>query len=181
MTEIVYKKLNSPTRIDLQNTKKKLLEKYVGCCFPLIEKPLTLVYNEYGKQSFLHYPLKFNISHSGEYLVCAFSKKEIGVDIQRIKDIDLKIAKRFFAKNEYSYINSMPENEKVDAFFRLWVLKESFIKAVGKGMFIPLNSFEIDFTEDSPKVLCKTIKGRYSFIEYDIFEGYKMAVCINEA
>ena len=180
MTEIVYKKVNMASKSILLQEKILLLEKYIGSCFPYSKKPATLVYNEYGKPCFEHYETKFNISHSGEYLVCAFCESEIGVDIQKIHDVNLNIAKRFFTYDESEYIFSKPENERANAFFRLWVLKESFVKVIGKGLSMPLNSFNITFNSEKPRVFCESLEDKYSFIEYDFFEGYKTAVCVKE-
>ena len=88
-------------------------------------------------------PVFFNISHSGRWVVCAISDNEVGVDIEEIKPIDMDIARRFFTENEYEAIMAHKESERLDAFYTWWTLKESYIKHIGKGLSIPLNSFEI--------------------------------------
>lgn len=139
--------------------------------------------------------IHFNISHSGDYAVCVVSDREVGIDIQKIEKPNLQVAKRFFAKKEYEYILNQPdEKSKTEAFYRIWTLKESFVKAVGVGINLPFDSFEFDMSEE--KVCLKQITGgkevfdeiSYSFKEVSLSqthiigkredELYKMAVCV---
>lgn len=97
---------------------------------------------EFGKLELL-YPSGcfFNISHSGESVVCAIDNESVGIDVERIKPIDLNIAKRFFDKDEFKYIMRQPEKLRLDAFYETWTFKESYIKATGFGLHKPLSSF----------------------------------------
>lgn len=102
--------------------------------YGLCEKDMQYSTNDYGKPYFINAKeLHFSISHSGDYAMVVLSDKEIGCDIQQIKDINLSIADRFFTADERECVKSTED------FFRIWALKESFIKAVGKGLAIPLN------------------------------------------
>ena len=93
----------------------------------------------------------FNLSHSGEYAVCAVSEKEIGCDVERLSECRMTLAKRFFSTSEYERLLALEtEEEKRELFYRLWTLKESFIKAVGKGLYLPLASFSIEFSDVAP-------------------------------
>ncbi len=114
-------------------------------CIPA--KKIRISYNPYGKPYIDNERyFKFNVSHSDAYVVIAISKFKIGIDIEKNKIIDFAIAKRFFTKKEYQYINSfIAEADKINAFYMLWTLKESYVKALGKGLSIPLNSFEFNF------------------------------------
>src|SRR5690554_253809 len=61
----------------------------------------------------------FNISHSGDWVVCAVSYRPVGIDVERIKEIDFAIAKRFFSKEEAKDLFSKEgEEEKKDYFFK---------------------------------------------------------------
>ena len=99
--------------------------------------------NKYGKP-FINNELKinFNVSHSGNKSLFAFSKKyEVGIDIEKI-DYSLsykKILSRFHENEIFHLSNS--NNTKL--FFDYWTAKEAFIKMVGKGLYIPLDSFYI--------------------------------------
>lgn len=122
--------------------------------------------------------LFFNLSHSGERVMCAVSSLEVGCDVEKIKPVNLKIAKRFFFENEYKAIAELSTgNEQQDMFFRLWTLKESFMKVTGLGMKLPLDSFNIDISEDGISVSQNVDKNIYYFNEYDLEAGYKYSVC----
>lgn len=134
-------------------------------------------YGDSGKPFFEDNKLFFNLSHSEEYAVCAISSCEVGCDIEIISDRGLKIAKRFFFKEEYEDITSCatPE-ERSEKFFRYWTLKESFMKVTGLGLSLPLDSFKISL---NPEISVEqTVDGReYCFKEFGNIPGYRCAVC----
>lgn len=102
--------------------------------------------NQYGKPHLIGMPdFSFNLAHSGEWLALIWSRKNqaLGVDVEAVKPIDFGIAERFFTAEEQAYIMSKDGSERLDAFFTLWTLKESYIKARGKGLSIPLDSFTL--------------------------------------
>lgn len=137
---------------------------------------LDFCYGENGKPYLKGNPLFFNISHSGEYVICAVSENEIGCDIEKISRADLKIAKKFFAESEYSDIISLSGDAlQAEAFFRLWTLKESFLKAIGTGLKTPLNSFALDL--NSGNFYFKDTEKNYFFKEFSELDGYKCSVC----
>lgn len=140
----------------------------------LSERDMKYTFNAYGKPYFANAEdLHFSISHSGEYAMVVLSDKEIGCDIQQIKDINLSIADRFFTAEERKYVKCTED------FFRIWALKESFIKAVGKGLAIPLNSFTIKGLK-TDKPYCEYEGKIYRFKEFDNINGYCIAVCKEE-
>lgn len=117
-----------------------------------------------------HDGIYVNLSHSGDYAVCAVSDVPVGVDIQHCRECDMKMAKRFFTVEEAEFINK--STDRNSAFFEIWTKKESFVKAVGKGLAIPLNSFSVltDRIEYDGAV--------YRFKEYSVSQsGYKLFVC----
>lgn len=137
----------------------------------LSERDMKYTFNAYGKPYFANAEdLHFSISHSGEYAMVVLSDKEIGCDIQQIKNINLSIADRFFTAEERKYVKCTED------FFRIWTLKESFIKAIGKGLALPLNSFSIKGL-DSDKPYCEYNRELYEFKEFDKMTGYCIAVC----
>lgn len=138
----------------------------------------ALKYGKNGKPYIKDKDIFFNLSHSENTIMCAVSDMEIGCDTEKITDIDLEIAKRFFCGTEYEMIAKERTDEgKRDMFFRLWTLKESFVKATGLGMALPMNSFCIDINKDKILVLQNVSQEKYYFKEYDINDGYKYAVC----
>lgn len=139
---------------------------------------LEFAYTNYGKPYLPeHFFIHYNISHSGNYVICAISDEEVGCDIELIKDINLDIAKMFFTKNENEKIQALrTEKEKCDLFYRYWVLKESFIKLIGKGLNKPLNEFEIVIKGKKIYPLDKKEIQKCYFDEITI-DGYKCSIC----
>ena len=84
----------------------------------------------------------YNISHTRNAIVIAVSEFSVGVDIEKIKKTDLKIANRFFTINEREYINQN-DQEKDKLFYEIWTKKEAYIKYIGKGLAMSLNSFDV--------------------------------------
>jgi 4'-phosphopantetheinyl transferase len=107
---------------------------------------IDFVFNKYGKPS-LSTSLKnnyinFNISHSEDIGVFAFSTHEVGVDVEKIKPIDNieDVIELCFTDFEKQWYNRIDKKFQMDTFFKIWTIKEAFIKAIGKGLsFSPLN------------------------------------------
>ena len=123
----------------------------------------------------------FNVSHSGEWVVCALDAEPIGIDIEFIKSIKLKIAKRFFSQEEYNDIVGKDENERKSYFYDLWTLKESYIKAVGRGLSLPLNTFTIRIGSSGITIQGSSVEGEFHFKQYRIDKLYKLSVCATSA
>ena len=112
--------------------------------------------NEYGKPYLVNDPqIHFNISHAGNFVAAVIDDKAVGVDIELISPIDLKIAERFFAADERDYIFSRSAEWQQRAFFEVWTKKESRIKWEGIGLSKPLPSFSVfDQGDDDPHYHC---------------------------
>lgn len=121
----------------------------------------------------------FNISHSEDIVMVAVSENETGCDIEKITETDLDIAKKFFFREEYENIAALPASEeRNELFFRYWTLKESFMKATGLGMRLPLDSFQILIGNDGKTGVRQSVDTKnYNFTEIDAVQGYKCAVC----
>ena len=89
----------------------------------------------------------FNSSHSKNMVICAVGEKSVGCDIEQISKAPEKVANRFFCESEIKYLNKISEEQRKQEFYRLWTMKESYIKMTGEGMRLPLDSFEVDFEE----------------------------------
>ncbi|MFB7304416.1 4'-phosphopantetheinyl transferase family protein [Heyndrickxia sporothermodurans] len=158
-----------------------IMIRYLACQkLKINNEQLVFFHNEFGKPYLLNSSeFYFNISHSEDWVICVVSKKEIGVDIEKIKPIDLGIAKRFFSKNEYENLLSMPDNMKVNRFFDLWTLKESYIKYKGTGLSMPLDSFCMSIDDYGIRVISNDKKHLF-FKQYSLDKGYKLSVCSEE-
>ncbi|MCM3028278.1 4'-phosphopantetheinyl transferase superfamily protein [Bacillus safensis] len=120
----------------------------------------------------------FNLSHSGDWVVCAVDDAPVGIDIEEIKPIDLEIAKRFFSADEYQDLLSKPAERQEAYFFHLWSMKEAFIKLTGKGLSYGLSSFTARLSEDGQAALTLPDHEAPCFVQtYSLDPAYQMAVC----
>jgi 4'-phosphopantetheinyl transferase len=90
--------------------------------------------------------LRFNASHSGDLAAYAFTSGcEIGIDVERYRELpDLEnIARRFFSPEEAAELLKLSLAERTPGFFNCWTRKEAYIKAMGGGLSIPLDSFRV--------------------------------------
>ena len=144
--------------------------------FSLKNEDIEILKNELGKPYVRGFPIHFNISHSGDYVVCAFSEQEVGIDIEQIKEVDLSIAKRFFCQCEYDDLFAQDDSNRINYFFSLWTLKESYMKWLGGGMSIPLDSFFFKIDGDSIFVT-DTCRKTAPFFKQIPIDGYKLSIC----
>lgn len=130
----------------------------------------------------------FNLSHSGDYVMCACSDRrdvQVGCDLEMIGEMREKVARRFFCQEEYTYIIGRDsEKERQEMFYRYWVLKESFMKATRKGMGLDTRDFCIGWDEEGRPLLKKKpaeFPECYYYQEYtDRTIPAKMAVCTTD-
>ncbi len=133
---------------------------------------------------------RFNLSHSGVFAMCAAEvdignagKISVGCDVEKIGALKIKVARNYFCREEYEAIlQEKPDDAQTELFYRYWVLKESFMKATGRGMALPANSFCIRMGE--PPVLIRQpdeFPDRYYYREYRLpGVPYRMAVCATD-
>ena len=129
----------------------------------------------------------FNLSHSGVWAICSIGTVENGCDVERIREKTLGIAKRFFPEEEKEWISQADSDAaRRERFTRLWTLRESYVKATGKGMAEELKSFLIRPEERRVFLLGQTEQeghraelqaSGYYLKEYEIAEGYCCAAC----
>ncbi|MCG9556254.1 4'-phosphopantetheinyl transferase family protein [Vibrio kanaloae] len=122
-------------------------------------------YGEKGKPSLVEKQqietgLNFNISHSKEYLLIAVCQTkgqplQLGVDIEhaRISTNIAAIMKHYFSESEISDFLELDDASQRERFFDLWALKESYIKATGKGLATSLKSFSFNFSNLTKQTL----------------------------
>ncbi len=121
----------------------------------------------------------FNLSHSGTLAICAVGGKAVGCDIEKTGKEAEGVARRFFHQNEVEYLQRFQGAERDEMFFRLWTLKESYIKMTGEGMYLPLQDFEILFSGERVQVRRSGKILPCHVMEYSI-PGYKVSVCAEE-
>lgn len=100
-----------------------------------------LKYTEYGRP-YLHSDFDFNISHSGNWVICAMGfNRKVGVDIEEIRPINIDDFKSQFTEKEMFNIKNSVNS--YDQFYRYWTKKEAIVKADGKGLNIDLKEIVI--------------------------------------
>ncbi len=128
---------------------------------------LILAKGPLGKPYLKNYPdFYFNISHSKGGVAVVFSDSPVGIDIELLREPDLKVADRYFCENERNYINSRPDNQSA-RFFEIWTKKEAYVKQSGEG--ISAIFFALDVTDKS---LSRKL---FSFQE----SGFFISLCAN--
>ena len=120
-----------------------------------------------------HPGFHYNFSDSGDYLVLAVSPDhEIGVDLQKITPVHagvLRTAKRFFHPDDLRLLqNQKDAEEQLSLFFRIWTVKEAFVKCTGEGLSGGMNRFPVDFQS------CRI--GGKAFTELEPPAGYFLTV-----
>jgi 4'-phosphopantetheinyl transferase len=157
-----------------------ILARYLICQkLNLKNQQLQFGKNQYGKPFLVNgRSVCFNISHSGEWVVCALSSLPVGIDVEKMGPVDDALGERIFTHDEYRVLRAKSSSEQRSCFYKLWTLKESFIKAIGKGLSIPLTSFSISF-DQGERISVKTESGTgdWFFKQYDWGEEYQLAVC----
>ncbi|MCL2354188.1 MAG: 4'-phosphopantetheinyl transferase superfamily protein [Defluviitaleaceae bacterium] len=142
----------------------------------LKNEEIEILKGKWGKPYVEGLPTHFNISHSGDYVVCAFSQQEVGVDIEQIQEVDLNIAKRYFTQREYEDLLAQTESQRLEYFFSLWTLKESYMKWSGRGMHMPLDSFSFEIAGGDISLVDVKLKEKL-FFKQSSFEGYQISLC----
>ena len=134
-------------------------------------------YNEQGKPYLKDYPqIHFSLSHSGNVVACVVSEQEIGLDVQEHVKVNKRLAERFFTEKENILLKAQPdEGAYRELFFRLWSIKESYIKYTGLGMKQGLDTFEIDWENKTVLEKNASIKGA----EKTITDG-NLSACFEE-
>lgn len=148
-------------------------------------KDILLTYNANGKPLLQGVDdLHFNNSHSGKWVVSAISPLPVGIDVELISEMDLGIASHCFSHQEFLDLSALDDDQsRLEYFFDLWTLKESYIKAVGLGLSMELSSFTIRKNSQSIQ-LHTSSTSKYPpcfFKQYEVDSRYKMSICTQHA
>lgn len=145
--------------------------------------------NAYGRPHVLaadaSQPLSFNISHTDGLIALAVSRcGDVGVDVENIvtRRAALEIAPRFFASAESTALAALPPDEQPERFFEYWTLKESYIKARGMGLSLPLGQFAFHFpSRDTVRLVTEQSIGDdaaiWSFAQLRPCGDFMLALC----
>lgn len=106
--------------------------------------------------------LRFNLSNTDGLVACVVARdREVGVDVENVERTGNSpgVAERFFAPSEVEALHRLPVEAQHRRFFAYWTLKESYIKARGLGLSVPLASFAFSLEGSSPTVRCEVELG----------------------
>ncbi len=130
--------------------------------------------------------IRFNLSHAHDLTLYAFARdQEPGIDIERIRpDFAYEqIARRVFSPYEIATLFDLPDPTRIEAFFRGWTIKEAYIKALGGGLSIPLDQFDVALTPGTPAAILATRPdaaeaSRWTVRRLDPGSGYEAALAV---
>jgi 4'-phosphopantetheinyl transferase len=155
-----------------------LLGRYLGA------DPARLRFNvnAFGKPSLAGMPstrMTFNLSHSEDAVVIAITEgRDLGVDVEAIRTVSdaEAIARRHFAAAERDRLAGAAANERDRVFLRLWTRKEAYVKAEGRGLSIPLDSFDVSAANSR----VRSDVAEWSLFDLSLPEGYVGAVAVQD-
>jgi 4'-phosphopantetheinyl transferase len=121
---------------------------------------LEFAYGPHGKpelgEAWQNSAIRFNLAHSGDWAVAAVAEnKRVGIDLEQHRSLPERqeIAKRHFSAREMAQLDALPEELQHDAFFRCWTRKEAYLKALGCGLSMALDAFDVSLLPDEPPAL----------------------------
>jgi 4'-phosphopantetheinyl transferase len=131
-----------------------------------------------------HRELGFNLTHSGDLaLVAVVGGVEIGVDLewQGRQRPFVRLARRYFTAAEAAWLAGLDQGQQPAAFYRIWTLKEAYLKAVGTGLTVPPDRFELDLDRSPATLRWTELPGdrpnRWRFAEPAVDPCYAAAIC----
>lgn len=136
--------------------------------------------NIYGKPFLRDYSdFHFNISHSGDYVLCAIDSKPIGIDIEKVVPIEYEtIAPNFLTVKEISYIKREDFKNQINKFYEIWTIKESYVKAYGQGLNMCFKDFSVDYNnQEQATVIREEQYDECNIKSLNLEAGYKVAIC----
>lgn len=150
--------------------------------------PAEIIYwvNPYGKLSLIAHPLAFNLSHSHDRIVLAFTlEKAVGVDIEQVHPLfDFsRMTEYWFSSEERTRLSALPPALQLDGFYHIWTQKEAYIKARGEGLSLSLKDFSVSADPNQPGKLLAMREatdnvGLWKMINYIPEAGWRVAVCV---
>ncbi|MFY9345933.1 MAG: 4'-phosphopantetheinyl transferase superfamily protein [Planctomycetota bacterium] len=99
----------------------------------------------------------FNLSHSGKLALIGIASVELGIDVEKVRHLEslTAIAQKHFSPTEYAALDALTGPARELAFYRCWTRKEAYIKALGEGLSMPLDTFDVTLTEAPRLLACR--------------------------
>lgn len=167
-----------------------LLRAIIGRYLDAQPSQLRFCVNSYGKPrltgQYAGAGLEFNLSHAGALaLYSVTSRHRVGVDLEQVgrMPLDMALAGRFFSPGEVAALRRLPPALRSQPLYHCWTRKEAYLKAVGKGLSVPLEQFEVTLTPGDPAALLSTAwdaeeAARWSMQELHPGQDYVGALCV---
>ena len=118
--------------------------------------------------------LHISFSHSGERALCAFGEDPVGCDVERVRPVIPAMLRRCLTSDERTALFALPSEAQAERFIRLWVLKESYMKAIGLGLRLDPAKISLELTSHAvlraPDTPCV-------FYEPEAEAEYRYALC----
>ncbi len=168
-------------------TIRTLLSRYVASITPAAWVFTT---NEYGRPRIANrneeaVGLCFNISHTQGLIAVGISwHRTLGVDVEnlRVRKVSEGVANRFFSASEAATLAALDPEQRAECFFEYWTFKESYIKALGMGLSVPLDRFSFDYPDDHTvridiDPMLKDQASRWRFFQYRPTPEHLLVIC----
>lgn len=167
-----YNHIANPIILRQQIAKDKLMQ------FVIEEEGINSLIEKdnKGKPYFVNSNIFFNVSHCDSKVIIAISDEIVGIDIQRIEEIEElkldKLSRKIYNDNDYNYYNI---NDSI-TFLQIWTIKEAFLKCIGIGLVNNFHDIYIDYVKN------EIYYGKYSNYKYITFayEDYLVSIVSNQ-
>lgn len=151
-----------------------------------LNRPATQIglrYGQFGKPELSlqrsDQPIRFNLSHSHGLAVFAFSQgRELGIDLElsRSDVVTEEIVVHYFSAREIDEWRALPSESRAQGFFNCWTRKEAYIKALGEGLQVPLDSFDVTLTPGTPAMFRRGVEGQWHLCAFAAKKDYPAAL-----
>jgi 4'-phosphopantetheinyl transferase len=159
----------------------ELLVKYAFDKYYGIEYSKEIIFEDkFGKPYLKDKQISFNISHSGNWAAVVCYVNDAGIDVEKMENPPYEILTDTFTQDEIAQIENCPPRLKACMFYKMWTLKESYIKMLGQGLSIPLHSFSIN-AGDENNITVQENSHPAEGVHFRLFTpdaGHASAVCL---
>lgn len=171
---------------------RALIRTTLSSYFPVDPTEWRFGKNAYGKPEIslgdTTWPVRFNLSHCDGLVLCGLTREvDIGVDVEDTQRSTVTAFERlssYFSRSEIEELAHLPEDKQKSRFFDYWTLKESYIKARGMGLAIPLSKFSFHFDTErlqgfSLDPALEDDAKNWQFRQLDMNRRYRIALALN--
>jgi 4'-phosphopantetheinyl transferase len=186
-----YERFHFKSDRDRYLTTRALIRTTLSKYFPIRPEKWEFTKSKWGRPaiapSVLDTSLSFNISHTSNFVVLAVvADGTIGVDVEAVTDhvSPLDVAGTFFSRHEYVELKAMPAQHRLRRFYEFWTLKEAYLKALGAGLSLPLNSLVADLSSPGHIRIIDPVDAvnqeNWEFWQFQPDESTVISVCLSK-